>query len=189
MWKRTLIAQLDWGAVYTWWHQDSSYGYIAPSWSWASVISTSVQFPPRYNTYAPLKHTQDLVTIVEASVTPKYDGATYGAVCEGHLLLRGIRQPCRQTREGDGGHFKYKIDWRSIATNSGADIDGFEEKHKRLHEIDESRYCNFSVTSEVKYSTPETPSTDALLCLPTMAYQKGQSSSVRTGIVDIFFSQ
>ncbi|KAH7398644.1 hypothetical protein DE146DRAFT_497806 [Phaeosphaeria sp. MPI-PUGE-AT-0046c] len=194
MWKRHLVGQLDWIAVDRYnkllWPQVSVCGYIAPSWSWASH-SSIIYSPRRYGADVTVKHTHDLVNIVEASVTPKYAGATYGAVREGHLLLWGLLQPLRRVFQAMTLFARDEIEWRPAATTAGVSVEEFEKEYKRLLGVDETTDDVSLFRSKVNYSTPKRPSTDALLCLPTIMYKLTENSypSVRAGIVGILLQQ
>lgn len=88
LWKRNFVSQLDWAIP--------SYSrmaarpevYTAPSWSWPSV-GTIAQWPARFDPKEDeVQETMELIDVVDVSVTPEYD--EFGAVREGHLIVRGL---------------------------------------------------------------------------------------------------
>ncbi|KAF3043498.1 hypothetical protein E8E12_009752 [Didymella heteroderae] len=86
LWKNEIVSQLDWSVHER--HRKFTHptGYIAPSWSWASV-GAKIQFPARHMTSIP-NEMLPLVQVVEAFVDPEFD--EFGALRGGRLLVRGL---------------------------------------------------------------------------------------------------
>ena len=167
LWKKNLVSQLDWAVPRLERKQTCSNDYTAPSWSWAAV-GTLAQFPYRFEPKkGGLEETEELIKVVEASVTPAFDA--FGAVRDGRLVVRGILRSLERLEIKDvaGGPAWFHI--RRFPNLLAAPEPIAAEVTNLVPEF----------VSMIEYDMLEPPPADQVVYLPTLAIkQPGESRIV-----------
>ena len=109
VWKGDLIRSLNWSRSTPFWKSDQEElmrtheksGYIAPSWSWASVIGEEVKFSPAMpnSSISESNYKQVQAARVLSAMTKLATSDKHGRILYGEVVLRGpfieVPHPCQ----------------------------------------------------------------------------------------------
>jgi hypothetical protein len=177
-WKRNIISGLHWSIHANDKRTALPSAYIAPSWSWAS-IGTNISFSTRSR----LPTSVELAKVVEVSVTPRFSDLTYGALQDGHILLRGRLRSLRRGKPKEeetvwppSYHMRDDVFHDPILHRDTLEPLGYTTAEVRERNAP-------LIYSEMSYSVVAAPHDDLVTCLPTILHWRSNIGSSIEGIM------